>query len=183
MSLLKDLYTITEAKEDLSKLPEDVVSEIRSNITKGAKDLQQIWANALELVQKAYEVSGVQRPTPDMRDAWTQYEENLQYAVEQLGKHRGMDADWRMSSSVFREALERKHKFRVTELGDDFGKAHTIHAKSLDDVLNIIKDKNSSKYQTKIIYSEDSDPPSTATITFSQWGVANKKYRVKIEHI
>ena len=76
-------------------------------------DLNQNWSNALELVHKAYEVEGVSRPDPSMKDAWEQYESMLQYAVQQLSTNRGMKGDWRMSSAMFREAWVPLKKFRV----------------------------------------------------------------------
>jgi len=55
MSLLKNLLiTTVNEGDDLDALPPDVVSEIQKNIRDGAKDIQQKWANALELVHKAY---------------------------------------------------------------------------------------------------------------------------------
>ena len=37
-------------KSDLSELPVGELNKVKANITKGAKDLDQLWANALELV-------------------------------------------------------------------------------------------------------------------------------------
>lgn len=111
-----------EKHDDLSELPPGVINDLKSNISKGAKDIKQKWANALELVHKAYEVGyeeeeqtvdekgkqkkiksrkPVERPTPSMEAGWKQYEELLQHAVGELAKHRGLSgkyADWRMSS-------------------------------------------------------------------------------------
>ena len=149
MPLLKDLLTLNEG-EDFDSLPSDVMSELQKNIRDGAKDREQLWANSLELVHKAYEVAGVQRPTPELKNAWKQYEENLVYAVQQLAKERGMGGDWRMSSAIFHEAMEKKYTFRVQELGDDFGKGHTISAKSLDEVIEAIKSKSSDGFDVKV---------------------------------
>lgn len=62
-------HLITEG-DDITLLPERVIGEIKSNIRKGAQDLEQKWKNALELVHKAYQVSNVRRPTPDQKGAW-----------------------------------------------------------------------------------------------------------------
>ncbi len=102
----------------LSLLPNDVMTSLRKNIRKGAEDLEQNWANALELVHKAYEVEGVQRPNPSLKDAWTQYEENIAYAVQQLSLNRGASGDWRMSASMFKEAMEPTRRYRV-KINDD----------------------------------------------------------------
>ena len=82
----------------LDELTPDVIKQLQKKITEGAKDTSQKWANALELVQKAYSVVGVQRPTPDMRTAWDQYEDMIAFAVKQLAKFRGVDADWRSTT-------------------------------------------------------------------------------------
>lgn len=163
VSLLKTL-TLTKEGSDLSRLPQDVITAIKSNIRKGAEDLQQKWANALELVHKAYEIEGVQRPTPDMDSAWTQYEENLQYAVQQLAKNRGMDDDWRMSSAIFREAREQKAKFRVNMNGETF----LTEGDSIDSVVNQLA-KTITDLDVKIISDGD-----TRTLQFSKWGIKHR---------
>lgn len=170
-----------ESSGDMSELSPDIINEIQKNIRTGAKDDSQNWSNALELTHKAYEVAGVQRPTPDMKSAWTQYETNLQYAVEQLAKFRGMDGDWRMSSSVFREALERTLKFRITEMGTAFNNTYTLEAKTIDDIINKIKDNNSN-FDVKVKLSKDPENPNMAIISFFKWGV-RKKYQIKIQQI
>jgi len=81
--------------QDLTELPEDVLNDIKKNIRKGAKDLKQHWVSALEILHKAYEVSGVQRPTPLMKGAWKQYEDLIAFSVQELVKTRGLEGDWR----------------------------------------------------------------------------------------
>ena len=89
MNLLQNLYELARTgKEDLSVVPEDAIKDIKKNIKDGAADLEQDWANALELVQKAYKVAGVERPVPSMRGAWQQYEEMIQLAVEEMAEAR-----------------------------------------------------------------------------------------------
>lgn len=179
MNLLQNLVTLSEGGFDLSHLPEDVFKEIQKNIRDGASDLEQLWANALELVHKAYLVAGVERPSPDMRDGWTQYEENMQYAVQQLAKHRGMDGDWRMSAAVFRESMQpRKTRFKVETVGDKFGEAHTIGAKSLDEVIDAIKARNTDLYDMDVKKGTNND----ASVEFSKWGI-KKNYRINIKQI
>lgn len=181
MTFLTDLMTINEG-DDLDSISSDMFSEIQKNIRDGAKDQEQMWANALDLVHKAYEVAGVERPTPDLKNAWKQYEENLQYAVSQLAKERGMDGDWRMSSAVFREAMERNIKFRIIEMGDKFGNGHTVTAKSLDDVINTIKNKGSGHFDIDVKKSTDGDNPNMATLSFSKFGI-RKNYKVRIQQL
>ena len=180
MKFLKDLVTLTETGNDLSQLPNDVITAIKSNIRKGAEDLQQKWANALELVHKAYEVEGVQRPSPDMDGAWKQYEENLQYAVQQLAKNRGMDGDWRMSSSIFHESLNRKPKFLVTMSNlfeDNTTPSYTTECENIDTLIeSITKDLPSS------VKIHVSTTDNVHTVTFSKWGIKQRE-RVVIAEV
>lgn len=178
MDLLKNLIiTSINEEEDPEMLPPDVMSELQKNIRDGAKDIQQKWANALELVHKAYEVAGVDRPTPDMRKGWKQYEENLTYAVQQLAKFRGMDGDWRMSSAIFTEALEAKKKvYRVSYFGEDAGEGKTVEANSIDDVIERLAHHDS--YDVKVHKASDNE----ARLSFSRWGI-KKNGHVEIKRI
>lgn len=124
---------------DDNPLPAFIISKIRSNIRHGAQNTSQQWANALELVHKAYKVTAnmgkevsakgkpsgfaaqvqragiaIDRPTPMQEQAWKQYEEMIQFAVQELAKTRGLKGDWRMSSSVFRESLKPLNTFELT---------------------------------------------------------------------
>lgn len=182
MKLLQYLTILQESSDNLDQLPEDVFSEIQKNIRDGAKDLDQHWANALELTQKAYEVAGVQRPTPDMKNAWKQYEENLQYAVEQLAKYRGMDGDWRMSSAIFREAMEKKYTFRVTEMGNNSSKTYTIQAKNITEIIDDIERASKPQFDVSVKQSNDPENPNAAILSFSKWGI-RKNYRIRIQQL
>lgn len=105
--MTKESKTFSEyliESDDLSLLPDAVIGEIKSNIRSGAKDLEQKWKNALELVHKAYQVTNVRRPTPDQKGAWKQYEDLIKYGVQQLSATRGIDGEWRMSNVLVREA-------------------------------------------------------------------------------
>jgi len=170
MSLLKDLYRLSEGNGDLTRLPADVAKAIKSNIRKGAEDLQQNWANALELCHKAYEVEGASRPTPDMKDAWTQYEEHISYSVEQLAKNRGMDGDWRMSSSIFHEALHQK-AFKVILGGEEF----ITEGRNLNTIIDVL----SNKSDCDVTILENGH---TKEMHFSKWGIKNP-IKVVIEEL
>lgn len=95
-------YLLTE-KEDVSLLPDAVIGEIKKKIREGAKDLVQMWKDALELVHTAYHVSNIRRPTPDEKGAWKQYEELIRFGVRQLAATRGIDGPWRTSAVLVRE--------------------------------------------------------------------------------
>ena len=99
-------------KDDSTAIPDETLNKIKSNIRKGAKDTTQLWANALELVHTAYDVTQVQRPDITMQAAWKQYEEMIQCACEELAKARGIDGKWRMSS-VTNEAMEEECEYSL----------------------------------------------------------------------
>lgn len=178
MRFLKDLTFMPEGQE-LDSLPEDVMAEIQKNIRAGAKDVEQKWANALELTHKAYEVSGVQRPTPDMKNAWKQYEQNLEIAVQQLSKYRGVRGDWRMSSSMFHEALEKRIQFDVHVYNHGSLSSYRTEARSLTDLLEHIQRQNNQGYDLKIKKKDDG---LGAYIQFFRFGV-KVKARVDIDQV
>lgn len=111
MHIMNGFEKIQESdNDDLSGLPPEIINGLEKNIKEGAKDLTQQWENALELVNKAYEVGyefknpedeklrkAIPLPTTFMKKGWQQYEDLIAYAVDQLTKSRGKDGDWRMS--------------------------------------------------------------------------------------
>ena len=183
MSFLKELITspLSEAK-DLSELPEDAMKGIQKNIRNGAKDLDQKWANALELVHKAYEVANVQRPEPDMSAAWKQYEENIQYAVQQLAKTRGINGDWRMSSSTLSESASKMLSFRVhAELPDEPVTDAIVQAEHIDDVVHAIKRALKTHPKSRDLKIKVEDKFKGKELTFWYHGVRrNAKVTINI---
>ena len=183
MNLLQNLYTqsLAEKKEDLSIVPEDAIKDIKKNIKDGAADLEQDWANAMELTHKAYSVAGVERPTPSERGAWEQYEEMLQLAVNELAEARKLSKNksWRMSSAVFKEAMEPRIKIRVVELGDSSGRSHTVEAKNLEEIIEMVRKQAGERGFDMDV--EDKDDGSRVC-TFSEFGV-KRNYRVTLSRI
>jgi len=178
MKIIHDLIQLSERSEDQTGLSEDIISELKKNIVKGAKDNEQSWANALELVHRAYKVSGVQRPSPDMVSAWKQYEILIQYAVEQLAKYRGLDGDWRMSSHIFHEAMEKQFNFKVHAIGGNFGEGYVVKVKHINNIVDKIKAKNTDLYDIDVKHIS----PQKINLLFSKWGI-KKNYKLKIEQI
>jgi len=120
MILLKSLL-----EGDFSALPEKVIDEIRKNIRKGASDEAQQWKNALELTQKAYQVSNIRLPRPDEKGAWSQFEDNIAYAVKQLSEYRGLQGDWRLTQSTLSD---------TGMIGEDFDEETGDYQQELGDV-------------------------------------------------
>lgn len=180
MELLKDILTydgLTEGS-DMSELPEGTMKEIQSNIRKGAKDKNQNWSNALELCHKAYEVNGVERPEPSWRAAWKQYEENIQYAVQQLAHFHGLDGNWRMSSRSLREGYNDDYKrtFRVHVTGPNLkDTSFVVGAQNRNEVVRAVKQAFKESYDVKADMVDEG-----AEITFWKMGVrTNNKISIK----
>ncbi len=123
-------------KNDLSELPEGELNKIKSNITKGAKDEEQLWASALELVHTAYETAQVQRPDITMETAWKQYEEMIGHACKELAKSRGIDGDWRSSTALTLEAVEEEFDFNMETSIDGFPVNVVRKAKNIEELIN-----------------------------------------------
>lgn len=135
-------YLIESDKDDITTLPDRVISELKSNIRKGASDLAQAWKNALELTNTAYHVARVRLPRPDQKGAWKQYMDMISHSVKQLSAARGLDGDWRVAGSVVRESVQQqqekpkpigKHRFFVRVPGEV---AQEADAASMDDVID-----------------------------------------------
>ena len=176
MRLLTTLLTLSEAKkDDLTRLPQDLFKEVQKNIRKGAEDLQQKWANALELVHQAYEVAAVQRPSPDMKEAWEQYEENIAYAVKQLSDSRGMEDDWRMSSAMFHEAFEGNiQKWRITFGGKSYVTESNDIGRVIDDAIAQVRGLEDD------LDVDIEETENGVELRVSRWGV-KRNDRVTIE--
>lgn len=90
------------ASSDGSEVPYKAMEGIKKLIKKGAMDPDHSWASAMELVDMSYEAQGVQKPLPNMKAAWSQYEDALLYAVQMLQKatEKGVrDDGWKLLSS------------------------------------------------------------------------------------
>ena len=97
MKIVELFDRLTES-DDQSALDSQVYANLQNEMTKQAKDQSKEWPNSLALVHDAYEVAGVERPTPAMRAAWTQYEELIVMAVQLLNKYHP-DGKWRVTTS------------------------------------------------------------------------------------
>ena len=134
---------LIQENEDLSALPDKVMGEIKSNIRKGAKDLQQQWKDALELVHKAYQVTLVRRPAPDQKGAWKQYMDLIGYGVQQLRHTRGVDGKWRRSQTLVREAITEAETLKGRRYFIEIpGNApQEVEADNMDDIIEKMQNK------------------------------------------
>lgn len=79
-----------------------LIEKIRKLIRKGARDEEARWPSALDLVHQAYQMAGVERPVPSMEEAWGQYEDIIQFAVDELqnATEKGIrDDSWKTTST------------------------------------------------------------------------------------
>jgi len=172
LKLFQNIISLAEGN-DLTELPEQGMKDIQANIRKGAQDTTQQWANALELVHKAYEVTGVERPNPNMVAAWKQYEENITFAVEQLSKARGMDADWRMTSASLHEAVKLK-KFKVyLDMPDTDPIEAIAEAEDIDVIVEIVKERVKDNPSTEEYELRVDDDGKGVKITCWLHGIRN----------
>lgn len=151
MNLLQSIYEKTQikySKDMTDAVPPDLMKEIQKNIRDGASNTKLQWANALELAHKAYKVANVQKPYPSMKNAWKQYEENIQFAVQQLALTRGMDADWRMSSSMFMEA-ENQKQFTVTVFNGTQKQSYQVESDDVEKVTDKLVTETFSAYDVE----------------------------------
>jgi hypothetical protein len=172
--------------DDPTLLPDMVVSELKGNIRKGAKDLEQKWKNALELVHKAYHVSNVQLPTPTKKGAWKQYEELIRFGVQQLSATRGIKGDWRTSSVLVREAAaagEQSHigkrRYFVEIPGE---RAQEVEGANMDEIIDAISNKiRNSRHVTgtKVRVEERTKDHAVLTV----WVNEVKRERITIKQV
>ncbi len=186
MKFLRDLFEITDissrspSPDALPKGGMDIIQKSIRDGTKPDKETGQYqnWSNALHLVHKAYQINNVQRPTPDMQEAWKQYEENIQFAVKELAKTHGIKGDWRMSSSIFHEALEmaKGNGVEVEVTDGDETTAHIVSAQKAEDIIDSLKETATvDGYKVKILQEDEK-----RTITFWRNNVKKKGFSVTI---
>ncbi len=182
MSFIKDLQILKE-KDDLSKLPEDVIKKLKKLIRDGATDLAKKWENSLELVTQAYKVESVTIPTPALRTAYSQFDEMLKYAVKEMfDARKGMDDDWRMSSTVFREfkeSMEREVTIRIYEISPTAGAGHTVKAKNMDEVVEMVRKQAGAKHFDMDVEQHDD---SSCTCNFSFQGI-KRPYKIELKQL
>jgi len=96
---------------DTSEVPYKSMEKIKKLIKKGAMDQDHQWTSAMELVDIAYESENVQKPLPSMKEAWSQYEDALLFAVQILSKAtlKGVrDDGWKLLSTKLEDQASGK---------------------------------------------------------------------------
>ena len=139
-------------EDETKALPELILHEIRKNIRRGAKDLEQNWKNALHLLNKAYEVTGIKVPSPEDKQAWKQYEELIQYSVKELADTRGLEGSWRTTTKTITESSSQRKIF--VEI-PGAGTTEVIDT-TIDDLVNKILNK--SRRHGGVVHIEEKTP-------------------------
>jgi len=175
MHFLKELKDIKlKDADDLSTLPEETVKEIQKLIKTGSENSNE-WSNALELVHKAYQLLNVERPRPDMKAAWEQYEINIQYAIEQLAKMYGLNGDWRMTASSLTENFKNDN-YEVT-LGNQ---SVIIKNRTPEEIIKMISDNIT---ENSIRIDEKFDEYGNIVLEFFNFGCIKQKEKILIKFL
>lgn len=78
--------------------PNDTFAALKREINKGAKDLEQDWDNALELVDHSFKELDVPKPKLQQKERWEQYNRLIAAAVKELYDARGLEGSWRVTN-------------------------------------------------------------------------------------
>jgi hypothetical protein len=170
MNLLKEL-TISNLTEmdDNTELEPKSIKDLQSLISKGAENSGE-WANALELVHKAYKLSNIERPTPDMSSAWKQYETMISYSVTQLSKFQGKTGNWRMTS----ESFIKKNKYTIMYNSPEvIMETLDIEASNIQEIIDYFKPANGIQ-ESKITTS------GSTLVEFWEYGTIKSKTFLEI---
>lgn len=79
--------------EPRKPLPELIFKKVERKIRDGAKDYDQDWDNAIDLVDWAFQELDLERPMAS-DDRWEQYTDLVKTGVEELHKARGDNPMW-----------------------------------------------------------------------------------------
>lgn len=99
------LKTLFEAKKKEEKIvfketdpqrpfPKDTITAIKKRINVYAKDLTKDWDNAIELLDAVLLELNVPKPPIYLKNRWEQYQELIEFSVENLHDARGFGGDW-----------------------------------------------------------------------------------------
>ena len=99
------LKTLFEAKKKEEKIvfketdpqlpfPKDTITAIKKRINVFAKDLTQDWDNAIEMLNAVFTELKVPIPQAHLRKRWEQYQELIEFSVENMYDARGYGGNW-----------------------------------------------------------------------------------------
>jgi hypothetical protein len=99
------LKTLFEAKKKEEKIvfretnpqepfPKDTITAIKKRINVFAKDLTTEWDSAIEMLDAVLTELKVPKPPAYLKERWKQYQELIEFTVENLHDARGFGGNW-----------------------------------------------------------------------------------------
>lgn len=99
------LQTLFEAKKKEEKIvfkesdpqlefPADTMTAIRKRVNVFAKDLTMDWDNSIEMLDAVMAELKVPKPDAYLKNRWKQYEELIEFSVENMNDARGYAGNW-----------------------------------------------------------------------------------------
>lgn len=99
------LRTLAEAKKKEVKIvfketdpqlpfPNDTITAIKKRINVFAKDLTTDWDSSIEMLDAVLMELKVPKPSAHLKERWKQYQELIEFTVENLHDARGFGGNW-----------------------------------------------------------------------------------------
>jgi hypothetical protein len=99
------LITIIEAKKKEERIvfketdsqlpfPKDTITAIKKRINVFSKDLKMEWDSPIELLDAVLLELKIPKPLAFLKDRWKQYEELIEFTIENLYDSRGASGNW-----------------------------------------------------------------------------------------
>ena len=77
-----------------NEFPKDTITAIKKRINVYTKDLTMNWDNAAEMLDAVMLELKVPKPTANLFKRWKQWDELLEFSVQNLADARGIDGPW-----------------------------------------------------------------------------------------
>lgn len=74
--------------------PKDTITAIKKRINVYAKDLSMDWDNAVELLDAVLLELNIPKPPAYLKERWRQYQELIEFSVENMHDARGFGGQW-----------------------------------------------------------------------------------------
>lgn len=99
------LQTLAEAKKKEEKIifketdpqvafPADTLTAIRKRVNVFSKDLTMTWDNSIEMLDAVMKELKVPKPSANLAKRWKQYEDLIEFSVENMNDARGDSGHW-----------------------------------------------------------------------------------------
>jgi len=99
------LKTLAEAKKKEEKMvfketdpqapfPKDTMTAIKKRVNVFAKNLKMEWDTAVEMLDAVMSELKVPKPSAHLKERWSQYQELIEFSVENMHEARGFEGHW-----------------------------------------------------------------------------------------